>query len=727
MVDPQFFSIACLGHPECSHAFEEGLIANYPWLWLLPFIAAFILYAVKVKPATYVVKDPGTAWWAQLEDTGIKQFRSHGKGDDKLIGYIGHLMSFNRNGTIDYNKTIPLYVRERSLSENVMVLGGVGAGKTRGYFRPLILLAAHLGYSIIVFDLKYPQADSGFFDMLGYWKKKGRDVMIFTPFSPNTMRLPLLDSVTDYASALSMASTVMPPPEYGQEPGKHYRDRDRGVLAAFILAVATSDNPAFSELLRFARFTPDEMKSWFELQRDINENSEVVQNLKGVFAQGDKEVASVLQGIKNALKIFYDPRVDRATQSKESENINIRAAFRKPTMIYVGIQQEYMLEGQGVILLELVKRYIDLQLMREAEAQGGRFKRHVAYILDEFPSFGQLPYMMRSLGVMRAYNVSHHIGLQTLSQLAVVYGGDYSKALTTNVIGRNIFYPLAINGEDAQIISESIGQTTVYELSETDSRRAFMGTQLDEASRSGQSLKKVARPLLAPEEFRHFRPMEAVIMSRGVNPIRAFMPAIEDEFLENDEIPKGIPNALHVFYKRVNPERENMGTYTTRLLREGAFGVQSKQESSPLTAPKRLEEIIKMWLADERIKFRRSGNDFERIYIEFSYERTEEDKKRVDSLYEKGYLVSNSGQSLRLTPEAEKALPGYLYDELEQATVLGALDLWLKKHREETEGTEEREALSNPPEAQAIIREEEKSYFCASRSPKASLGKPQKS
>ncbi|WP_041223089.1 type IV secretory system conjugative DNA transfer family protein [Deinococcus proteolyticus] len=702
VVNPKYFAFACLNHLECTAAYNKALQANYPYIWLAPLVVSLIIYGLKAKPKEYVVKDPGMAWWAQAEDKGIEQYLSHGKGDNKLIGYLGHLMSVKRDGDIDYKKTIPLYVRQNDLAENVLVMGGVGAGKTRGYFRPLMMLAAHLGYTIIVIDMKFPQADSGFFDMVGYWKKKGRDVMLFTPFAENTMRLPLLESVTDYASALSMASTIMPPPEYGPEPGKHYRDRDRGVLAGFILAVAQSEHPSFGELLRYSRFTPQELKEWFELQRGINEESDVVQNLKGVFAQGDKEVASVLQGIKNALKIFYDPRVARATQGLEGENMDVRAAFRRPTMLYVGIQQEYMMEGDGVILLQLVKRYIDKQIMKEAEAQGGRFKRHVAYILDEFPAMGQLPYMMRSLGVLRSYNVSHHIGLQTLSQLSVVYGDDYSKALTTNVIGRKIFYPRAIDADERQVLSDYIGDTTVYEFSDTDSRRAFMGTQLDEATRSGVSMKKVARPLLPVEEFPHFRAMEAIISSRGVDPIRTFMPAIEDEFLEGQDIPRGIPNGLYALYKQVNPERVNMGKYTTQLLESGAFGIKVQQHIPDVED--RFCEQLQRWLKDPQIKFRRSGSNKERLYIEFIRERTEEEQQLVDGFYVQKYLSGRTGQSLRVSAEGEKLLPARLMDELEQAALLGQLNGWLEHHKEEIESTPEREALSEPPELQAIVR-----------------------
>lgn len=693
----------------CGTAFQTGFLNLFPMLSLAVPAAGLVVYGLKATPRKFVTKDPGLSWWAQAEDKGLLQYQTHDtkRPDNKLLGYIGHLLSVNRDGQIEYPKSIPLYVRMSALAENVLVLGGVGAGKTRGYFRPLIMLAAHLGFTVIVFDLKYPQADSGFFDMIGYWVKRKRKVMMFTPFSPNTMRLPLLDSVEDYASGLSMATTIMPPPEYGQEPGKHYRDRDRGVLAAFLLHLARSDAPNFKELLRMAQWTPNELKKWFEELSEDDPNSEVVLNLKGVFGQGNQEVASVLQGIKNALRIFYNPLVARATESMEGENMDIRAAFREPTLLYIGIQQEYMQEGDGVVLLQLTKRYIDRQLQREAEAQGGSMKRHVAYVLDEFPSFGQLPYMMRSLGVLRSYNVSHHIGVQNLAQLAVVYGDNYSKALTTNVIGRKIFFPLAVDDEEREVFSQHLGMTTVYEFSETDSRQRFMGTDLNESTRQGMNMRKVARPLLSPEEFPHFRPMEAVVKVRGANPIRVFMPAIEDRFLDGPEIPAGLPNRLNELYRQVNPQGENMARFTQDVIRSGALGTSSDTSSEGDTVAYFRTWITEVLAFGARVRY--GSTNLERLYLRIvDLPEHLRDLKRLQGNYSRGWTTKPDTDEVRLQKEGLALLDREVQQDIERRAIFGSLDFWLARNTIKTEGHPDREALPEEqrPDVQAIVQDD---------------------
>lgn len=705
----------CVISSACSTVLQKGMGQIFPHLtWIAPGVG-LMLYALKSKPRMFAVRDPGTAWWARAGDKGLQQYMGDDpkRPENRLHGYLGHLMSVERTGEINYRKTIPLYVRMSALAENVLILGGVGAGKTRGYFRPLLMLAAHLGFHVIVFDLKYPQTDSGFFDMVGYWKKAGKRVMMFTPFSDNTQRLPLLDSVEDYASALSMATTIMPPPEYGPEPGKHYRDRDRGVLAAFLLWVARSDDPSFGALLRMAQYTPEEMQTWFSRESKVNELGEVVQNLKGVFGQGKQEVAAVLQGIKNSLRIFFNPKVARATTSREGENMDIRAAFRgATTMIYVGIQQEYMMEGDGVVLLQLTKRYIDKQLQREAEFQGGVLRKHVAYVMDEFPSFGQLPYMMRSLGVLRSYNVSHHIGVQNLKQLAVVYGTDYSQALTTNVIGRKIFFPLAVEDEEREIFSKYLGMTTVYDIAETDSRRAFLGSSMDETTRQGVSYRKVAVPLLPPEQFPHFRPMEAIVKGRGVDPVRVFMPAIEDEFLEGDDIPGGIENGLFMLYQRCNPERLNMGRYTQELVQSGALGT-ARGSADDEVGQIRSEQAFQEWVAmclQENVPMRASGSERNRLVIKVSALEAEHlPRAFMEGNYARGWTGKPGSEQLRLTPEGLDLLPSDIRTRVERRATFGVLEHWMETNGPLVEGHPARAALAEAErnEAQAFLKMEE--------------------
>ena len=688
------FWLGCLNDAKCSATFQNGFTRNYPlWTLIIP-LAGVVALIYGSRPKTYLTKDPGLSWWAQADDRGMNQYRTHDtrRKENRLLGYLGHHLSIRRDGSIDYSKTVPLYVRMAALAENFLIIGGVGAGKTRGYFRPLIMLGAMLGFTVIVFDLKYPQADSGFYDMIGFWEKCKRPVMMFTPFSPNTNRLPLMDDVADYPSALSTATTIMPPPEYGLEPGKFYRDRDRGVLAAFLLAVAKSDTPNFQELLRMAQYTPNELKAWFERQVMLDPESEVVLNLKGLFAQGNQEVASVLLGIKNALRIFYNPMLARATQSQIGENIDLGRAFRTPTLIYVGIQQEYMMEGDGVVLLQLTKRYIDRQLQREAERQGGSLKVHTAYALDEFPSFGLLPYMMRSLGVLRSYNVSHHLGIQNLSQIAVVYGDRYSTALTNSVIGRKIFFPRAVDGEDKEMLSKEVGMTTVSELSESDSRSRHSAAPLSSGSSQGVSIKKVARPLLAEEQFRHEREMEAVAIVRGSNPIKLMMPAIEDPYVEGDGVPRRIQNGLHELYLQVNPEKQNMAEYTRKVIAAGKFGVATEQGEDLELSQFRFQSWIG-GLLERNARLRFAGAERDRLYLRTSDMDGTLTDAQLAGNHSRGWTGSPSGDELRITQVGLALLEKETRLIINQQATFGTLLDYLERNAVLVEGRPERKLI----------------------------------
>ena len=108
----------CLISNACSAVLQKGVLEIFPQLtWIAPGIG-LVLYALKSKPRTFAVRDPGTAWWAQAGDKGLQQYMGDDpkRPENRLHGYLGHLMSVERTGEINYRKTIPLYVRMSAFS-----------------------------------------------------------------------------------------------------------------------------------------------------------------------------------------------------------------------------------------------------------------------------------------------------------------------------------------------------------------------------------------------------------------------------------------------------------------------------------------------------------------------------------------------------------------------------------------------------------------------------------
>lgn len=227
--------------------------------------------------------------------------------------------------------------------------------------------------------------------------------------------------------------------------------------------------------------------------------------------------AETKNGIISALKVFFNQDVVRATSGLPTETTQLEECFRQPSLVMVGINQKNMMDGSGEVLFRLYKRLLDAAAMRVAAEQGGRLRVHLAYMMDELPSIGKINYMMRSLGTLRSYNISHHLGIQNDAQGQLVYGEAYWKAITTNVVARVIVFPRGINGDDAKKIRDLIGKTTATEVGVTGSRSIRV---LEHEGSNAVSAKLVERDLLSYEEFSQFTLGEAVVRVNGHQPIR---------------------------------------------------------------------------------------------------------------------------------------------------------------------------------------------------------------
>lgn len=697
------------------------------YLYVVPMVVALFygLYLMRNMPPDYFTKDPGAGRWAKADDDNLLNYVQERKTGNKTtdegnrrIGYLGYLQTYIGGDHFDDKKLTLLKFPMRNRCENVLVMGGVGAGKTRGYFRPNIMMDAHEGSTAIVYDLKYPQEGSGFFDLIGYWHRAGRRVQVFAPFDANSMRLPLLDDVTNFERALSLAKQIIAPPEFSAETGEHFKNKERRVLSGILLAVA--QNPimelrSLREVYRISMFTARELETWYKEQ----DNPEIITALKSIFDNRQDSIADSLSGIMAKLQIFNNENLNRATISKPGENLNLESIYETPTLLYVGIPQQYIMEGEGQILLQLIKRKVDYVAMSVSRKLspffGGTLPHHAAQYFDEFPSLGRLPYIMSTLGTLRSLNMSIHLGLQNSAQGQVVYGRDYYKAVSTNVIGHTVFFPGGINGDDAKHLSETLGDITVTAVAKADSKPKFFARPFDPTERSSESTKLEKRRLLAPEEFRSFRKSEAVILKNGAQPMRVWLAAPEDRFVGTEKV----KNELNVLYKQVMGGVKNAGALSREVIATlvATKGISQDPESdySKETPEGTFYSWLNRVLRDGvRIREQAFAQDDGRTKYTFHLNTTTIAEHHLDhdylALFEKNKWINRhqGAEEISLTQAALKLLGSAMVDRLLDMVVQGVVLVWI---RENILGIANHPANTNDPQvapsaAQAVYENE---------------------
>lgn len=572
---------------------------------MLLFTSTMLLW--RKVPSRLVRKDPGQGAWAGLNDHAIHDILSLKTKDRTVLEeikkwdrlsprslYLGHMVPWTEHDGFAWTKPHVATLREWKRHEHVIVTGAPGSGKTRGVFRQNIAKDAIDGRVAIVFDLKWPQTDSGFRDLSVFWRNAGRPVYVFAPFSPNSMRIPLLDGIDDMSDALNLARAIIPPPENKEETGAFYKDTERRALAAMILAIAQSPTPTMRELHRLGHMNVQEFESWYKRQQ----NPEIRQALKALFDLKVEQISATLAGVINKLSIFYNPNVSRATTAGDNpaEIIDYEKLAQEGGLLLIGIETQNIQEGDGAILIQLIKRRLDRALLDiAARTPSGRMPRTVTYYLDELPGLGRLPYLMGNLAQLRSKAITMMLGVQNNDQGSLVYSKEYWKALSTNNLGTRVEFIQGTSKEEAKALSEEIGMQTVYQSTASTSGHRIFSTPWASDARKTEGLKVTKEPLLSPEEIKRFPPDLAVVFAKGQNPLLVATPALDSPHI-TIRTPTGrrvrVRNQLYPMWKKYMGEVKDIPGECDRLV----ASLLIQQEAGKVETVKAAPDYWQDWL-----------------------------------------------------------------------------------------------------------------------------------
>ncbi|WP_102128478.1 type IV secretory system conjugative DNA transfer family protein [Deinococcus planocerae] len=505
--EPGIFVPRCLIDPACGPVLLEVWERSLPrWALSLPFLPLLVWVLAGVTErfgGTY--QDPGQGRWATPRDLAASL-----RGDRRSprVGYLGLV-----GGRV-------LRLPESSRCAHTLIVGGTGAGKTTRYLNPNLLLDARDGVSAVVFDLKYPDARSGFLESINCFRAWGRTVYPFTPFDPDSARLPLLEGVSSVQDAFEIAETFRPSGGPG-DGAVFYRNNERQLLAGLILAVSLDGQPTMRRVYELLSLGADPLRAYVNARPPVREVLAALLGLK------TDVLAGICTGLAGDLQLFLHPNLDRATSAGPGLRLDLRRLCREPGFLYIGVPQEEVQGGRGQVLLRLFKRRLDQAILEVAGEHGGRLPVHLSVYLDEFPSFGPLPNIGENLATMRSRRVAYHIAVQSRAQGEAVYGRDEFRGMVNNNFAQMVIFPRSLRLEDAQFFSEHLGEVTVREESHGVNREpGLLGIM--SRSRTSRTFKEVARPLLSAEAMRTFPDGSAVVELVGSPPAVVRMPRLDE-------------------------------------------------------------------------------------------------------------------------------------------------------------------------------------------------------
>ena len=232
--------------------------------------------------------------------------------------------------------------------------------------------------------------------------------------------------------------------------------------------------------------------------------------------------------VSDRMGLFSDLGVCYATHINEMQ---LDTFTNQPTALFIKIPDEKITRHPiaSMFISQLYKVLVD-----SANKNGGKLKRNVYFILDEFANMPAIQNFESIITVARSRRIFFILILQSYTQLAIKYKDTVASTVKDNC---NIHIYIASNDAQTQKeFSDRCGTVTI----ETENTTTSKGKK-DEQNTTTTSLNIDSRPLIYPAELGSLKD-ELIVSILKQQPLRArFTPSYKPEarkFYQMDKAPE---------------------------------------------------------------------------------------------------------------------------------------------------------------------------------------------
>jgi type IV secretion system protein VirD4 len=218
--------------------------------------------------------------------------------------------------------------------------------------------------------------------------------------------------------------------------------------------------------------------------------------------------AGIVSAFHAPLLVFADPMVAAATRVSDFSLSDIR---RRPTSIYVCIEPQHLRSARVILNLFFTQLiYQNTQSLPSTQHNS----LQCLLLMDEFTSIGRIEILAHSVAFIAGFGLRLVTIIQSIAQLAGVYGENDARTLIANHALRVVFAPSELR--DAREISELLGVATVRTPTEAHTRSSS-----GDKSTTTKRVSEQGRALLLPQELRALGDSVELLLLAGHAPIRA--------------------------------------------------------------------------------------------------------------------------------------------------------------------------------------------------------------
>ena len=414
------------------------------------------------------------------------------------------------------NKILTRHVRlgldthKHRRSLNVLVIGGSGAAKTRGYVKPNIL-EANSNYVITDPKMEVLTATGG------YLKRQGYDIRVL-----NLVDLSQSDGynpfhyLRDEKDALKLVNTLIQAttPKGSHESDPFWSKSETALLQAIILMLfqeAPEYEQNFSMVMRVLEYAEvkeddDEYVSpldlLFRAMEYENPESVALRQYKVFKQAAGKTAKSILISCGARLAPFDIQEVRDVTAYDE---LQLDTLGDKKTALFLIMSDT---DATFNFLISMIYTQLFNLLCEKADdVYGGRLPVHVRCLIDEMANIGQIPNLEKLVATIRSREISACLVLQAQSQLKAIY-----KDNADTIIG-NMDSRIFLGGSEPTTLKElnqALGKETIDTYNTSNTR--------GNSPSYGLNYQKLGKDLASVDELAVLDGSKCILQLRGVRP-----------------------------------------------------------------------------------------------------------------------------------------------------------------------------------------------------------------
>ena len=387
--------------------------------------------------------------------------------------------------------------------QHTLLFAPTGSGKGVGFVIPNLLFWTD---SVFVHDIKLEN-----YELTSGWRlKQGQRVFLWNPASPvgYTHCYNPLDWVSDKPGQMvddvqKIASLLMPKQDFWVNEA-----RTLFVGIVLYLCAAPDKERTFGEVVRTTR--SDDVA--YNLAVVLDTMGKIIHpvaymNLAAFLQKAEKERSGVISTLNSSLELWANPLIDTATATSD---FDIQTFKHVKTTVYVGLTPDNLTRLRP--LMQVFYQQATEFLSRSMPTAEDKFG--VLFLMDEFPTLGQMEQFKQGIAYFRGYKVRLFLIIQDTEQLKGIYEDSGMNSFLSNTTYRITF--AANNVETANLISQLVGNKTVQQ--ESFNKPKFF--DLNPASRS-LHVSEIQRALLLPQEVIMLPRDEQIILIESTSPIRS--------------------------------------------------------------------------------------------------------------------------------------------------------------------------------------------------------------